>query len=76
MPVLPTKLHLEKTGISLIIVIILFMLFAPCICNCIMNFVSKQLETFKLQWVTTMVQAPAVATASSSCYLGPLDQRP
>ena len=76
MPVLPTKLHLEKTGISLIIVIILFMLFAPCICDCIMNFISKQLETFKLQWVTTMVQAPAVATASSNCYLGPLDQRP
>ena len=72
MPVLPTKLHLEKTGISLIIVIILFMLFAPCICDCIMNFVSKRLEAFKLQMI---VQAPMIATGFSNYYLGPLDQR-
>ena len=63
-PVLPTKLHLEKTGISLILVIILFMWFVPCICNCIMNFLSKQLETFKLQWfkLLQLPQPPPTVT--------------
>ena len=58
-PVLPTK-----SGISLIIVIILFMWFVPCICNCIMNFVSKQLETFKLQWfkLLQLPQPPPTVT--------------
>ena len=38
-----------KTILSVVIVIILFLLFAPYICNCIMNFVSQCLEVFKLQ---------------------------
>ena len=61
-------LQMVETILTVIIVIILFLLFAPYICKCIMNFVSKQLEAFKLQMI---VHAPAVSTAS-----GPLDQRP
>ena len=38
-----------KTILTIIIVVILFLLFAPYMCNCIMNFVSKWLEAFKLQ---------------------------
>ena len=37
-----------------------------------MNFASKQLEAFKLLMI---VHAPAIPTASSSYYLGPLDQK-
>ena len=52
---------------------VLFLLFAPCICNCVTGFVSSHMKAFKLQMV---VQAPTSATASSNYYLGPLDQRP
>ena len=45
----------------------------PYVCNCKMVFVSNYLKVFKLQMV---VQAPMSARASSSYYLGPLDQRP
>ena len=62
-----------KTILITIILIVLFLLFAPCICNCVTGFVSSHMKAFKLQMV---VQAPTCATASSKYYLGPLDQRP
>ena len=51
----------------------LFLLFAPCICNCVTAFVYSHIKPFKLQMVA---QTPATAAASSNYYLGPLDQRP
>ena len=63
-----------KTILITIILIVLFLLFAPCICNCVTGLVSSRMKAFKLQMV---VQAPISATASSnSYYMGPLDQRP
>ena len=62
-----------KTILITIILIVLFLLFAPCICNCVIGPVSTRMKVFKLQMV---VQAPTSATASSNYYLGPLDQRP
>ena len=56
-----------------IILIVLFLLFSPCICNCVAGFVSSCMKAFKLQMVA---QTPATAVASSIYYLGPLDQRP
>ena len=49
----------------------LFLLFAPCICNCVTGFVSSRMKAFKLQMVA---QTPATAAPSSNYYLGPLDQ--
>ena len=54
-----------------IIQIVLFLLFAPCICNCVTKFVSSCMKAFKLQIVA---QTPATAAPSSNYYLGPLDQ--
>ena len=51
-----------------IILTVLFLLFAPCICNCITGFISSSMKAFKLQMVA---QTPATAAAA---YLGPLDQ--
>ena len=62
-----------KTILIVIILIVLFLLFAPCVCNCITGFFSNHLKAFKLQMV---VQAPTSATTSSKYYLEPLDQRP
>ena len=62
-----------KTILITIILIVLFLLFAPCICNCVIGFVSCHMKAFKLQMV---VEAPTSATASSNYYLGPRDQRP
>ena len=62
-----------KTILIIIILIVLSLLFAPCICNCVTGFVSNLLKAFKLQMV---VQAPRSATVSSNYNLGPLDQRP
>ena len=62
-----------KTILIIIIFIVLFLLFAPCICNCVTGFVYNPSKAFKLQMV---VQAPRSATDSSNYYLGPLDQRP
>ena len=45
--------------------------YVACICNCITGFVSSRMKAFKLQMVA---QTPATAAASSSYYLGPLDQ--
>ena len=43
-----------------IILIVLFLLFAPCICNCVAGFVSSRMKAFKLQMVA---QTPATATS-------------
>jgi len=40
------------------VLIVLFLLFAPCICNCVIEFVSTLMQAFKLQMV---VQAPTSA---------------
>ena len=55
----------------LTLLIVLLLLFAPCICNCITGFVSSRMKAFKLQMV---VQTPGAAATSSNYYLGPLDQ--
>ena len=60
-----------KTILITIILIVLFLLFAPCICNCVTGFVSSRIKAFKLQMVA---QTPAISAASSHYYLGPLDQ--
>ena len=54
-----------------IILIVLFLLFAPCICNCITGFVSSRMKAFKLQMVA---QTPATPAAAYNYYLEPLDQ--
>ena len=56
----------------LTLLIVLFLLFAPCICNCVTGFVSSRMKAFKLQKVA---QTSATAAASSNYYLGPLDQK-
>ena len=56
-----------------IVLMILFLLFYSCICNCVAGFVSSHMKVFNLQIVA---QTPATAAASSNYYLGPLDQRP
>ena len=38
-----------KTIVIAIILIALFLLFAPCICNCVTGFVSSCMKAFKLQ---------------------------
>ena len=55
----------------LTLLIVLFLLFAPCICKSVAGFVSSCMKDFKWQMVA---QTPATAAASSN--LGPLDQRP
>ena len=55
-----------------IILIALFLLFVPSICNCVAGFISSRMKAFKLQMVA---QTPATAAASSNYYLGPLDQK-
>ena len=62
-----------KTILITIILIVLFLLFAPCTGNYVAGFVSSRMKVFKLQMFT---QTPAPAAASSSYDLGPLDQRP
>ena len=56
-----------NTILIVIILIVLFLLFVPCICNCIGGFLSSHMEVFKV-----------TNGCSNSCdyYLGPLDQRP
>ena len=61
-----------KTILIIVILIILFLLFAPCICNCITGFVSNHMKAFKLQMIA---QTCATAVASCNYYLGPLDQK-
>ena len=57
----------------LTLLIVLFLLFAPCICNCVAGFVSSHMKSFKLQMVA---QTPMTAATSSNYYLGPREQRP
>ena len=64
-------LTMDIMWLLILILIVLFLLFAPCICNCITGFVSSHMKAFKLQMVA---QTPATTVASSSYYLGPLDQ--
>ena len=45
-------------AVLITILIVLFLLFAPCICNCVIEFVSTRMKAFKLQMV---VQAPTSA---------------
>ena len=47
---------------------VLFLLFAPWICNCVDGFISSCMNAFKLQMVA---QTPVTATASSIYYLDP-----
>ena len=61
-----------KTILIIIILIVPFLLFDPCICKCVTGSVSNDLKAFKLQKVA---QTPTSATASSNYYLGPLSQR-
>ena len=51
-----------KTILMTVILIVLFLLFVPCICNYITGLVSSRIKAFKLQM---FVQAPMSATASS-----------
>ena len=51
----------------------LFLLFAPWICNCVAGFVSSCMKAFKLQMAA---QTPVIVVASSNYYFGPMDQRP
>ena len=53
--------------------VVSFLLFAPCIFNCVTGFVSSHMKAFKLQMVA---QTPTTVAASSNYYLGTLDQRP
>ena len=64
-------LTMDIMWLLILILFVLFLLFAPCICNCITGFVSSCMKAFKLQMVA---QTPATAVASSSYSLGPLDQ--
>ena len=61
-----------KTVLIAIILIVLFLLFAPCICSCVDGFVSSCMKVFKLQMI---VQPSMSATASSNFYLGTLSMR-
>ena len=62
-----------KTILITIILIFLFLLFAPCVCNCVTGFVSSRMKAFKLQMIA---QSSATAAASSIYDLGPLGQKP
>ena len=64
-------LTMDIMWLLILILIVLFLLFAPCICNCITRFVSSRMKASKLQMI---VQTPATVATSSSYYLGPLDQ--
>ena len=44
-----------KTILITIILIVLFLLFAPCICNCVTGFVSSRMKAFKLQMVVQIL---------------------
>ena len=64
-------LTMDILWLLILILNVVFLLFAPCICNCITGFVSSHMKAFKLQIVA---QIPATVATSSSYYLGPLDQ--
>ena len=58
-----------------IIPIVLFLLFDPYLCNCIIGFISSCMKAFKLQMVVPNPMSDS-ATVSSNYYLGILNQRP
>ena len=60
-----------KSILITIILIVLFLLFAPCICNCVTGFVSSHMKALKLQMVA---QTHAITAASPDYSLGSLDQ--
>ena len=62
----------RETITTVITLIVLCLLFVPCICNCAAGFVSSCRKAFKLQMV---IQTSTTATASSNS-LGLLDQKP
>ena len=64
-------LTMDIMWLLILILIVLFLLFAPCICNCVTGFVSSRMKAFKFQMVA---QTPATAATSSNYCLGPLDQ--
>ena len=64
-------LTMDIMWLLIMILNVLFLLFAPYICNCITGFIFSRMKAFKLQMVA---QTPATAVASSNFYLGPLDQ--
>ena len=47
-----------KTILIVIILIVLFLLFAPCICNCVTGFVSNHPKAFKLKWLSKLLWVP------------------
>ena len=64
-------LTMDIMWLLILILNVVFLLFAPYICNYTIGFVSSRMKAFKLQMVA---QTPATAVASSNNYLGPLDQ--
>ena len=65
-------LTMDMMWLLILILNVVFLLFALCICNCITGFVSSRMKAFKLQMVA---QIPATAVDSSNYYLGPLGQK-
>ena len=61
---------------------VVFLLFAPCICNCVAGFVSSRMKAFKLQMVAqtsaTVAAAAAAAKSLQSCptLCDPIDGSP
>ena len=56
-----------KTILIEIILTVLFLLFASCICNCVAGFVSSRMKGFKLQ---TVAQTPAYCSSFLQLLLG------
>ena len=56
-------LTMDIVWLLILILNVMFLLFAPCICNCITGFVSSRMKAFKLQMIA---QTPATAAASSN----------
>ena len=53
-----------KTILITIILIVLFLLFAPCTCNCVTGFVSSCMKAFKLKMVAQTPTAAALPTTT------------
>ena len=64
-----------KSILITIILIVLFLLFAPCICNYVTGFVSsRKISRKKAVKLQKGAETPAITAASSDYCLGPLDQ--
>ena len=44
-----------KAILITIILIVLFLLFAPCIYNCVIGFVSSHMKAFKFKWLSKLL---------------------